>query len=1006
MRRIVLFFLLALSSVITMSTAHGSLQRIRSVAGYNYSKGAEDPLKVPLGNLGANGAGVAFPWRNFYIGVKLPRVSRINRIEFDLVKIVPSRLDQSSDADVNLEILYSNDNKTYQKYPGKFSVTKKAETIKGKYWEHLVISGLDFNAKYVKLYTPWKRNYYAFGYLPKTMQKSIRLYQYKDGRKVKTQLAPVTKIQKKSKSRRKVANLNFQQISSIPGYNYTNGVQDPLKVPLGNLGASGAGVAFPWKNFYIGVKLPQISRVNRIELDLVKIAAGRKDKTSYADLNLQILFSNDNKSYKKYPGKFTVTKSAQTVDGKYWEYLVISGLNFSARYIKLYTPWKRKYYAFGYLTGTMKKSIRIFSSKDSEITSFKLPFIIGDKLQMPVALKKGNAPANYVLSVIITPGLKGKSDVVFKRKLNKLKNGKNNLNLDLAKYPMGKISLQAIVTDGKTPPTMIAEKSVTALLTRGISSADKLKTGEYRIFQATKAAGADEWTKGTARSANGEIPFLQSASGKLEFKLPAAGLCAIYAGVVGNDSKLNLSINNKKYPIVLERMNRYYNTPNVWGESFVGIVDLKTAGNATLSAVANSRVTYLRIQRLSTRQQALYDSQVPNVPTIVGHQDGHSNFFFRHSDTPEALRKLISRSSKGHQVHSYDWCVGVTTAVNYKSKLTSNFSYKGKSHLDGERHAAKVVDKMIADGFDPLAIVIKQLHKDNVKANVVIRMNAVYPNPTGWSLNGRFYDENPEIRMHKINGRKTIRLSYAYPKMRQYIVAMVKEVLAYNPDGIMLEFMRHPPFFGYDPPLIALYTKRYGSCTPKDFGNAKWKALQNELMTSIIKEIRQAVDAKNPKIQFHVSFDFRNYNRDGLDVATWTKEGLVDAICPGRYVMGNKKLFDLAPFVAMARKSPRKCVIIPRVEGSIVGKDTTRAEELGKEKILRIGLAPNQYRHIMSEFIRMGAVALRPLNGGGSREICLSLANRKELALWEEFKYPVCDTSQNVTITDAVRQNK
>jgi hypothetical protein len=279
-------------------------------------------------------------------------------------------------------------------------------------------------------------------------------------------------------------------------------------------------------------------------------------------------------------------------------------------------------------------------------------------------------------------------------------------------------------------------------------------------------------------------------------------------------------------------------------------------------------------------------------------------------------------------------------------------------------------------------------------------MNAVYPPPHDLALNGRFYDENPEIRMRDINGKVSIQLSYAYPKMRKFIVDMVKEVVEYKPDGIMLEFMRHPPFFGYDQPLIELYAKRYGSCTPKDFGSDNWKKLQNELMTSMMKEIRQAIDAKSPKIQLHVSFDFEDYKKDGIDVAAWTREGLVDALCPGRYVMSDKKLFDLAPFAAMAKNSPRKCVLIPRVEASIVGKDTTRAEELGQETVLRINLAPNQYRQIMSEFIKMGAVALRPLNGGGDRETCLALADRKGLALWYEFKYPVCDFNERVTIKE------
>jgi hypothetical protein len=789
---------------------------------------------------------------------------------------------------------------------------------------------------------------------------------------------------------------DFEQIRSLAGWNSCNGVEDPLTVPLGNFG-SGDKIAYPWKPHYIGMELPQVSRVNRIEFDLVRVATDRFDKSSNADVKLEILYSDDNKTYQKYANKFTVTKKTATVNNESWEYLVVSDLDFSAKYVKLYTPWEKPYYVFGYLENTMQKSLRAYSAKDCEIAKFKLPFIIGDQLQMPLNLSKCNAPASYVVQVSIMPGLKGDSDILFQSKLEKLKNGTNSLNFDLSKYPTGKITLQTIVTDGKEKPTIILENLTTALLTRGISSANELKAGEYRIFQASDAQGASEWTKGVAKSAGGEIPYLQSTSEKLEFNLPGTGRCAIYVGIIGNDSKLNLTVNGKNYSVILERMNPYYNTSNVWGEGFVGIFDLSTTATAILSANTLSRVTYLRIQKLTSAQQALFDSNIPNVPTVIGHEDGFSNFFFRLTDTPEILRDVISKNSKDFQVNSFDWCIGATTAVNYKSKIASNFGYKGEGSLDGEKHAIKVVNKMIADGFDPMEIVIKQLHDDKCQANVVIRMNAVYPPPHDLALNGKFYDENPGIRMKDINGKVSLSLSYAYPKMRQYMVDMVKEILEYNPDCIMLEFMRHPPFFGYDQPLIDLYAKRYGSCTPKDFGTDNWRKLQDDLMTSMIKEIRQVIDAKSPKIQLHVSFDFQDYKKDGVDVVTWTREGLVDALCPGRYLQSDRKLFDLAPFAAMAKTSPRKCVLIPRVEGSIVGGDTTRAEELGQETILRISLSPNQYRHIMSEFIKMGAVALRPLNGGGDRETCLALADRKGLALWYEFKYPVCDFNESVT---------
>ena len=66
MRNFLLGILLVLSGALTVQAAEGDFEQIRSLAGWNSCNGVEDPLKVPLGNLGS-GDKIAYPWKPHYI---------------------------------------------------------------------------------------------------------------------------------------------------------------------------------------------------------------------------------------------------------------------------------------------------------------------------------------------------------------------------------------------------------------------------------------------------------------------------------------------------------------------------------------------------------------------------------------------------------------------------------------------------------------------------------------------------------------------------------------------------------------------------------------------------------------------------------------------------------------------------------------------------------------------------------------------------------------------------
>ena len=140
-----------------------------------------------------------------------------------------------------------------------------------------------------------------------------------------------------------------------------------------------------------------------------------------------------------------------------------------------------------------------------------------------------------------------------------------------------------------------------------------------------------------------------------------------------------------------------------------------------------------------------------------------------------------------------------------------------------------------------------------------------------------------------------------------------------------------------------------------------------------------------------------NYYQHGIDLETLLSEGLLDAISPGVYEVGPKKYFPLAPFKTMMAKSPRKVLLIPRVEGTIYGGDPTVAEEKGLEVIQRRNMSVNMYKALWLKFRKEGADAIRPFNSGGSW-LAAALADQSGLNRFEAFELSLLDFRKKIQL--------
>jgi hypothetical protein len=135
-------------------------------------------------------------------------------------------------------------------------------------------------------------------------------------------------------------------------------------------------------------------------------------------------------------------------------------------------------------------------------------------------------------------------------------------------------------------------------------------------------------------------------------------------------------------------------------------------------------------------------------------------------------------------------------------------------------------------------------------------------------------------------------LEFAYPEARDYVVSYNKYYLDnYAFDGTYVNFRNefgHPDFadqFGFAPPIVAEYQKRYGvDIRKQQFDLDKWRKLCGEYLTQFIREL-YAMTHANGKLLM-VGVPQGNYlgiptGNLYVDWQDWAKEHIVDALHVG-----------------------------------------------------------------------------------------------------------------------------
>lgn len=235
-------------------------------------------------------------------------------------------------------------------------------------------------------------------------------------------------------------------------------------------------------------------------------------------------------------------------------------------------------------------------------------------------------------------------------------------------------------------------------------------------------------------------------------------------------------------------------------------------------------------------------------------------------------------------------------------------------------------------GFDTLEAAIRIGHELGLEIYAWLSINE---DDHGIGFTSKFSRENPQYRWVRRNGAMYhSQLSFAFPEVRAYKTALVSEMLAYDIDGLFIDWMRTGDIrdnpqcdadgvadYGYEQPNVESFTRQYG-ISPQTLPNndKRWIRCRAEPQTDFMRQVRSLLDEQPRKIRVIAMVQHpwsyrgvlpemiddqtpqwvRNmggHRIDGAlngllcDIKTWARERLIDdIIAAGYYTAGGDAL--------------------------------------------------------------------------------------------------------------------
>ena len=309
-------------------------------------------------------------------------------------------------------------------------------------------------------------------------------------------------------------------------------------------------------------------------------------------------------------------------------------------------------------------------------------------------------------------------------------------------------------------------------------------------------------------------------------------------------------------------------------------------------ACAAARVVYIKLAPLTDAEVADWraDQARPDTRRLFAHNDAHFAHYQFGLTTPDDVRREIEPYHESDFSRMY-WEAGGGDLMSY-------FTSIGRRHtLDGLEDYGRRGDRLHAEswrvfrdkGVDPFDVALEQTREVGMEFHACYRVAGFqYPPPLDHHNHGdTYFQRHPEFRGEDRAGNRTPRISYSYPEVREFVVSLLREMAERPIDGVCLLYNRRPPVVEYEPPLVDGFTREFGR-DPRTLpeGDRDWLTYRAGTLTQFMRDVRAAMDEASrdrPRriaVSAIVAASETENLMQGLDLAAWVREGLVDTLIP------------------------------------------------------------------------------------------------------------------------------
>lgn len=280
--------------------------------------------------------------------------------------------------------------------------------------------------------------------------------------------------------------------------------------------------------------------------------------------------------------------------------------------------------------------------------------------------------------------------------------------------------------------------------------------------------------------------------------------------------------------------------------------------------------------------------QLPATPQravkfpLVLTEDGHGVFCAQPHQRPEDILEHYEHVPEGTALKIMLWSIAGADVVTYPTKVGQvGMGHSLDYDLPGYAMLMRNLDLWIKNGWDSLQVPRDYCRRRGWEFHLSLRPQAFsHSYPWDEVFNSAFCAQHPEWSCYDAQGQRVARMSYAYPGVQEHMLGIIDEMVAYEPDGINLIFIRGLPLTLYEPIMVDGFKAKHG-VDPRTLGeyDPRWLAYQAEALKPFMRLVKARLKP-GMRLSAIVPGNQPDLARWGLDVAAWVREGVVDDLYP------------------------------------------------------------------------------------------------------------------------------